>query len=207
MTATTLFGTFNMVTTGTTPNVVMQLMSANVYGVYTVLYSQYSFQFTPTFTCSFQLSMIGTGDEVYFYAGSTSSLNNKGVKISFYIYAGFAGGAGRSGIAIYFIDSTGTIQASAPYSATGTYQQVSITYTRGTTNTWVVSLGGVTVLTYSDINSAAWLSAGGTYWGIGARDGGATGDFYVSNVNMLVGKIYFSNATLSISITFLLLVF
>ena len=45
-----------------------------------------------------------------------------------------------------------------------------IQYTKETTNTLRIYYGGVNILNYSDANIQSWVSAAGTYYGIGCTD-------------------------------------
>ena len=195
MSTKTNYGGFSVIQSGTAPNVQMQLMSASIAGTGTSVYNQYPIQQSAWFTCSFQIYMSGNGDELNFYAGasapvgcgvSCSGSGNGGVVVGFDVYSGFGGGAGRTGPGIYLMNSAGTIVASAAFSANSAWESVSITYTQGTTNTWVVSWKGSVVLSYSDPTNPSWVSSAGNYWGFGARDGAATGNFYISLVSLLL---------------------
>jgi hypothetical protein len=105
--------------------------------------------------------------------------------IGFDVYGGYGPG-------IYLMNGAGAIVASAPFSGDGAWEAVTITYTQSTTNTWVVSWKGSPVLTYSDPSFSNWVASAGDYWGFGGRDGGATGDFYLRQVSLvLTGKLLF----------------
>ena len=154
MTTTTVTGGYSITQTGTPPNVEMQLMSASYGYAATNVYEQYPIQQSPWFVVSFQLKMSGGADEVFFAAGATGPLscgvscpgsNNGAVVIGFDIYGGFGGGAGVFGPGIYLMNAAGAIVASAKLNVgDGTWQTFTITYAKGTSNTWVVAKGGST---------------------------------------------------------------
>ena len=125
-------------------------------------------------------------DELFFYAGATApvgcgmtclSTTNKGAfLVSFNVnYRG-----------IYLLNGAGTAVASSTFLGESAWETVSISYTRGTTNTWVVAWKGAVVITYSDQGNADWVLQAGSYWGFGARDGGGSGDFSISQVQLLL---------------------
>lgn len=194
MTTTTIRGDFSIVTTGTSPHVQMQLMSSSYVDVQTSVYHQYHIQHMSRFVCSFQLLMSGVADELFFYTGASAPVgcaagcrsgnNFGGVSVGFEMYTDSLGGAGRSGPGIYLTNGAGTMVASAAFSGNGVWETVTIAYTRGTSDTWVVSWKGDIVLTYSDPDNMNWALTSGNYWGIGARSGGATGDFFLSQVGL-----------------------
>jgi hypothetical protein len=65
---------------------------------------------------------------------------------------------------------SGDVQALADV----TFVPITITYNKGTSNTWVINVNGKDVITYNDPNNAAWLSTAGSNWAIGSYSGGAT---------------------------------
>jgi len=175
----------------------MQLMSKYYYSAATNVHHEYPIQQASGFVASFDIKMTEGADELYFFAGGSGPLpcgascpggeTNKGAfVVGFDVYPGYGGGAaqGQYGPGIYLMDGSGTIVAAGPFSATDTWETVTISYTKGTTNTWVVTRNGQKVLSYSDPNNARWELSSGKHWGIGGRDGGATGDFYISHVSL-----------------------
>ena len=175
----------------------MQMMNSSYGNTQTISYNQFPIQQNPGFVCSFQIYMTKGTEELFFFAGVSSPIgcgvscttsNNGGVVVGFDVNTAFSGGAGRTGVGIYLMDSTGAIVAAAPFSGNSAWETVTITYTKGTTNTWVVTWKGVSVITYSDPSNPSWVSSAGNYWGFGGRDGGATGNFYITQVNLFLGK-------------------
>lgn len=204
MTTTTVTGGWTIVQSGTAPQVQMQLASNGYFMAATNVYYQYPVQQSPTFVCTFQLWVIsgdncpgqqgsGCGDELFFFAGASAPLiagvmsrtgtNNGGIVLGFVVY--------RFGLArgIYLMNAASTIVASADFSTDSAWEDVTISYTRGTSNTWVVSWKGSIVLTYSDPNNPSWVSSAGNYWGFGGRTGGASGNFYIRQVTLTLGGI------------------
>ena len=89
---------------------------------------------------------------------------------------------------MFLLNGFGSVVATAGFSAASTWETVTVSYLQGSTNTWMVTWKGNTVLTYSDPNNAKWVSSAGNYWGFGARVGaGPAGNFYVSQVAMTTG--------------------
>ncbi len=193
------FNSNRVVQSGTVPNAQMQLMSSSYTGASTNMYNILPIQKSNWFVASFMLKMNGGGDEMFFYAGATDTItcgvscyslfttyNKGGVVVGFDAYPGFGGGGGRSGLGIYLMNGAGSIVASSnvAFSANSVWESVTIAYTKGTTNTWVVSWKGMTVLTYSDPSNPGWVSSAGNYWGVGARVGSATGNFYIMGLSL-----------------------
>ena len=198
MTTSNIAGPFTILQSGTVPNVQMQLTSSGYGNTQNAVYNQYPIQQSAWFTCSFQIYMSGNADEVNFYAGASAPVGcgvacnpagNGGVVVGFEIYPSFGGGAGRTGAGIYMKNGAGVIVASAAFSANSAWESVSITYTQGTTNTWVVSWKGSVVLSYSDPTNPSWVSSAGNYWGFGASSGGLTGDFFIRQVSLLLAPV------------------
>ena len=192
MTSNTLHGSYSPVQTGPT----IKLVDSGSYWVQNTFYNQNPIQQRSGFVCSFQIMMGGDGDELFFYVGASGPVgcgvscnpitNNGGVVVGFDVFSLFGGGARRTGAGIYLMNGAGKIVASAAFSANNAWETVTIIYSQGTSNTWVVTWKGDTVLTYSDANNTNWVSSAGNYWGFGGRDGGATGNFFIGSVNLII---------------------
>jgi hypothetical protein len=190
MSTTTMSGSFAIGVAGTSPDVQYQLASVNAVGANAVYRQGEAVQFAQSFKCAFEIwvSTNAAADAIWFFCGSTSVPQhefamNSGYAVIFDVYSGFTNG-GASGVGTYLFNSAATSLVKAAFATANTWQPVTITYTKGTVNTWVVNMNGADVITYSDPNNASWLASSGTYWGIGARSGGLTGDFYVRRINM-----------------------
>jgi hypothetical protein len=159
-----------------------------------------------SFTFSMDIAINNqSGDGFYFFCGANSINNASGTNMSnygnstgnnayfvdFHIYTG--NGNYRSGI--YLLDNNSTGAASSkigqvafsPFTdwrADNNYHKITITYTKGSVNTWVVNVNGVDALTYSDPNNTAWLSSSGSYWGIGQMTGAATFSMYLRSLEL-----------------------
>lgn len=181
-------GTYNISAAGTSPDIQYQLASSSVLSSTTGVYNQTYVQFANSFTCSFEIYVANAlADSLFFFAGCTGTPLNEtdtqnGFLVSFDVYSGFTSG-GRTAPGIYLVSPAGTVSTNS-FTSNSTWENVTITYTKGTTNTWQVSWRGTTVITYSDSTNNTWLTTSGKYWGIGARTGGLGTDFYIRRINM-----------------------
>jgi hypothetical protein len=105
--------------------------------------------------------------------------NSPGFCMCFQLYTS----GGRS-LGIYFFLNGTQIGFYSVNVGDNIYNNATITYTKGTTNTWVVTYKGTNVLTYSDTANATWLTASGSYWGFASRNGGLTHDAYIKNFSI-----------------------
>jgi hypothetical protein len=149
------------------------------------LYSQnFRIQDYRSFTCRFEIyNDNAAADAIYFFVGShILPLDNGtpygGFLINFNVYTD-----GRyKGVLIF--NNSDQIVAFHPWTywvnsgtdgttANGTHvwMPITITYTRGTENTWSICMGEREVLNFSDPNNDNWLTTSGDLWGIGARTG------------------------------------
>lgn len=184
MTKQKLAGSFDMSQAGTAPNVEVQLMSLSSRSSATRMY------YTPLmnilrsdwFVCSFQIKMSTGGDELYFYAGGTSSTGgvsssvDAAYVVTFNVYQNKI-----------YLKKAGNILASADFAGNGKWEAASVSYTKGTSNTFVVSWKGNNVITYSDNDNANWVGSSGNYWGFGAWDGTTPADMFLRDVSMSIG--------------------
>jgi hypothetical protein len=180
---------FNIAVGGSSPDVQYQLTSSGTLGTINGVYNGKSLQFAGSFTCSFEIYVSSAqADALFFFAGCTGlpqfeTDTQNGFLVTFDVYSGFVSG-GRTAPGIYLVSpNAGTVTTSA-FTVNSTWENVTVTYTKGTVNTWQVSWRGTNVMTYNDSNNSTWLTTSGQYWGIGARTGGLGANFYIRRVNM-----------------------
>lgn len=87
---------------------------------------------------------------------------------------------------LYLLRPDSTVAASLATSGflASAWQPVTITYTRGVTNTWRVRWNDTDALLHSDPNNATFAASTGTFNGIGFRDSGSVGTASVRNVHL-----------------------
>ena len=186
---TTVSGSYTPVQSGNDPNVQLQLVSSSVGGAVNKIYDNTRIQDYASFACSFEIYTSSTnGDALWFFVGANALTGvevnaNNGFIVDFQVYG--SSGFASQGIALVNNSST-NVAASyyTQYIGAGIWVPVTVTYTRGTVNTWVVNVSGIDVITYSDTNNTSWLSSSGSYWGFGARTGGATMNAYIRRVEL-----------------------
>lgn len=165
-------------------NVTAQLMSPYVDFVGlsrcdNVVLQQNPVQKAKNFHSTFEIMTGGDGYMMWFSVGSYGSwsLNippavrdnwQGGFAVVFNIHKSYAGGAGRSGVGIYLVNQNNTVVASAPFTNVPTWHRIEIFYHQSSVQTWTVICDGVTVISYNDVNNAAWVRNSGDYWTIGA---------------------------------------
>ena len=182
---------YTMVQTGADPNVQLQ-MGVSTTTSANIIYNQTAIQNYNSFSCSFEIyTSGGIGNCIYFFCGGTGVPAVKlaldcyvppnGFTVQFEAYAGVT----PQGINI--INSTPSIVASYPTTAwinDSRWNAVTINYTRGPVNTWVINFNSQDVLTYSDPNNAMWLTTAGSYWGIGANNQGVAMNSYIRRLEL-----------------------
>lgn len=173
-------GSFDIIQSGSAPNVEMQLMSTATGSSATRLYytSLAYIQQSELFVCSFQLKMSTGGNEFFFYVGHGDG-DWGGVNVRYAVVFNLVQNK-------IYLKKAGTTVATADFSASGNWEAVSIAYTKGTSNTWVVSWKGNNVITYSDNDIANWVRSSGNYWGFGAWDSAKTANMYIKDVTLNV---------------------
>ena len=74
MTKTTLTSSFNIIESGSPPDVQMQLMSKSSKSAATNVYHEYPIQQASGFVASFDIKMTQGADELFFFAGGSGPL-------------------------------------------------------------------------------------------------------------------------------------
>ena len=174
----------------TDPTVQIQLLNNSSSNFQNIgLYYAQNLQELYSFTISFELfSANAAGDGFCIYFGGTSPTfqqipQNSACGFNFQIYNG--GAPYTPGI--NFVDTTGTtviFNATTGWINAVSWIPVSITYQRGTYNTWTINYNGSLLYTYSDPQNQNWISKCGNYWGFGGFCGGAHCDQYIRKVTM-----------------------
>ncbi len=174
---------WNIAQTGSDPNVELQLNNSSYGSSQTVLYYNSRIQDFANLTISFNIKLSGGADATSFNIGasnsSTSNMygdgpNSPAFCMCFQIYMSKTPG-------IYFYLNGSQIGFYNVTVNDNVYNSVTISYTKGTTNTWVVTYKGTNILNYSDSSNSSWLTTSGSYWGFGCRNGGITHDAYIKN--------------------------
>ena len=143
-----------------------------------------------SFTCSFELKTdTGGSDGLYFFCGATGVTGNSLLEVtsngsfmlSFIVYS-------PNTIGIHLRNSSSTTVSYVPLTnwvASSSWDPVTITYTRGIVNTWIVNFNGADIITYSDSGNETWrASTSGSNWGIGSRSGGGDMTSYIRRVQL-----------------------
>ena len=180
-------GTFTAVTAEIDPIVQYQLLSSSVLNSHNHLSNNKRIQDYKSFTCSFQVLMNTVGaDAMYFFCGSTA-LPSSELATSNGVHIVFEGWSGNSSIprGVSLIKNSTNLAADRKdFLTNGLWHKVTITYTRGAINTWVVNMYGQDIITYSDSSNESWINSSGSYWGIAARSGGSSMNAYVRQVEL-----------------------
>jgi hypothetical protein len=185
----TLFktGSYNVVQSGSDPDVQIQLLSNTVGSCSNTYYNKNSIQNHSSFICSFELwASTATADALYFYCGSNSSTTDRGLGINGSYGVSFQVSNG-SPIGVNLYNSSGTLVASSGLNNwlnTFQWNYLTISYTRGTINTWVINMNGSNIITYSDPSNATWLTTAGNFWGIGAWCNTSSMDAFIRRVEL-----------------------
>jgi hypothetical protein len=180
-------GSYTVVQSGSDPDVQIQLLTSGTTSCSNTYYNKNSIQNNSSFVCSFELwTSSATSDALYFYCGSNTSTTNRGLGIdgsygvSFQVQPN-----NNTGINLY--NSSGTRVASSGLNNwINNFQwiPVTISYTRGTVNTWVINMNGSDIITYSDPSNATWLTTAGNFWGIGAWCNTSSMDAFIRRVEL-----------------------
>ena len=113
------------------------------------------------------------GDEYYITFGAQSSTLSQGITIRFMFWSGYSNN-GFSGAGIYLLkDNVALAKSNTLPNGPGPRQwfTVSVTYAKSITNTWQVTIDGVSALTYSDTGALSWGASAGTWFVTGAGSG------------------------------------
>lgn len=152
-----------------------------------------------SFVCSFDVYIsIAVADYVAFFCGSTTSTPNNnpgsgnqtasgGYLVVLQVYTG-----GTLAQGIHLVNSSGTSVASttnanlipSTFVNNNCWHNITITYNKGITNTWIVTFNGQTVIAYSDSNNTTWLSSAGNFWGIMGCCGGSAMNAFIRHVSL-----------------------
>lgn len=193
-------GSFNVVlnnTTTTNSSVYAQLCQSGTTSNGTNIYHIWRVQDYTSFTMSFNLDTSSVGADyvcAFFGASSAPSASyaaNNGWSVVCMTWSGYSNN-GYSGQGIYLMNTSwsGTTAGAVAYSSNTSFvnnnafnSQITVIYTKGTTNTWVIQVNGTTVITYSDSSNASWVSStSGSYWGISGFCGGLSMYAFIQSV-------------------------
>jgi hypothetical protein len=167
-----------------------------------------------TFTLSFSLETAASAqvlsDALFFFVGHTSlptysaiissnpNFVPSGYNIVFQIYTA-SDGRLTAQPGIYLVRNNAVLQYSSNvswFNSTTTAlmpSSIRIAYARGITSTWVVSVNGKNVITYSDNNNPNWITniTSTSYWGVCAWNGGGSENVTISNVQLTTTPVPF----------------
>lgn len=195
---------YSVVQSGSDPNVQLQMNSASVNSSITHVYAVNRLQDFSTAEIEFDIyiSSSAVADALFFYMGYNSVPNNsyyEGVNsvayqlnIEIYQWAGYTRG--------FHLIKNGSTSAVASYSTTShiasTWYPVKVVWNKSSTNTFQIYFNGTNIINYSDASFASFVSGSGSYWGIGSRTGGATGDMWIRRVRVgTPGYVYTATLT------------
>jgi hypothetical protein len=182
---------YTMVQSGSDPNVQLQMAVSTTTSA-NIIYNQTAIQNYKSFNVSFEIyTSGGIGNCIYFFVGGTgypgryASLDcyvpPNGYTIQFEAYAG------STSQGINIINNNPSVVINYPTTVwinDGQWHAVTISYTRGTVNTWIVNFDGQDVITYSDPYNSSWLANAGNYWGIGANNQGANMSSFIRRLEL-----------------------
>ncbi len=176
-------GGFTPIQSGSDPNVQIQLANSSVGNTRNTYYTSNRIQDYQSFACSFEIySSTASADGAWFFCGSTAlptgeQDSQSGFQVSFQVLLQ----------RIDLINNSNTFVSQSNYSHwrdRGAWTPVTISYTRGNVNTWVVRVNGIDVITYSDPNNGGWIGTSGSLWGFAARNGNSTMNWYIRRVEL-----------------------
>jgi hypothetical protein len=191
--------TYTPVSSGTDPNVQLQLSNgtsgANLQEAY--VYNNFPVQNYGAFTLTFQFYLATSFTANGFYASfghQSNVLNNfaAGLGNRYMIFFNTWAANPIGGTGIYLINNSQNAYTASNYLAsaaitwtTNAWNTVTINYSRNSGGTWQVSYNGVNYISYSDLNNQRWITElAGNYWTIGSSSNTQT--FYIRQVNMVV---------------------
>jgi hypothetical protein len=188
----------NMVLSGTNPSTQMTLINSANDVHY--LSSNYPISSVNGFTMSFQFYISGTASNLIWlnaffgtldYNVNAPNINGQGGVEIIVNPGGFTYGYGNGHqLQILSIGTSGTypVVSNNTSVTAGAWQTVSITFNpSGTTNNWVVSYNGTTVMTYNYSSNIYGNPIGqNSTWGIGATNGGTPATVFIRNVDFSV---------------------
>jgi hypothetical protein len=176
------------VQSGSDPLVQYQVCSSTLFSNGNNLYLNNPIQNNSSFVFQFEYYYNGQADNgCNIFFGSTTGNNyfsaatNGGITFNFQIFS-------TPGLQIY--GPTGTLLSFTilNWLNQNNWIPVTITYTKGTVNTWVINHNGQ-YISYSDPNNTTWLNTqAGTYSGIGAHGGGSGS----TTINSFIRKVQLS---------------
>ena len=181
---------FTAVQSGSDPLVQYQVCSSTLFSNGNNLYINNPIQNNSSFVFQFEYYYNGQADNAcnIFFGSTTGSnyfenANNGGITFDFQIFS-------TPGLMIYGPTGTLLISFSINWLNQNNWIPVTITYTKGIINTWVINHNGQ-YIAYSDPNNTVWLNTqAGTYSGIGAH--GGSGSSGSTTINGFIRKIQLS---------------
>lgn len=179
---------FTIAQSGSDPDVQLQMNSSATGSSGTSLWYDKRIQNYSQFVAEFEANMSDGADGSSFNVGfnSTGGFWGEGPNapafcLTFHVWQSRAKG-------IYLFDNSGTqVGYFSVNPGTNTWTPIKIVYTRSTTDTWQISSGTTSLITYSNPNNESWVtSSAGSIFGFGSRTGGVTHDFYVRRFTLSV---------------------
>lgn len=183
---------YSVVQSASDPNVQLQMNSSSYSGSITHVYGVNRLQDYNTAEIEFDIyiSASAVADALFFYMGYNSAPTST-------YYEGVSSTAYQLNIEIYqwaaysrgfHLIKNGSSSAVASYSTTShiasTWYPVKVVWNKSATNTFQIYFNGTNIMNYSDPFFASFVSGSGSYWGIGSRTGGATGDMWIRRVRV-----------------------
>jgi hypothetical protein len=149
---------------------------------------QNSSSFVFQFEYNYNYATSQGADNIYaFFGSTTNNTNTSGILVNLQIWPGYTNGVGLaiSGPNSQSYFNTFNWVNTSGYLVQNNWIPVSIVYTKGTVNTWVVNHNGQ-YFAYSDTSNATWLTSAGRFSGLGAHSGGT------NTLNGFVRKVQLS---------------
>lgn len=185
---------YTIVQSGSDPNVQLQLASSSVGSGVTHSYASNNLASYNTVIIEFEIYIdaAAVADALFFYMGLTSAptnayiegnSNSPGYQLNFQVY----GSNAKFAKGIHLVKNN-TTSVTASFNTTShissTWLPVKIIYTKSTSNTFQVFFNNTNIINYSASDNATFVSNAGSFWGFGARTGGAAGSMFIRRVNV-----------------------
>jgi hypothetical protein len=167
------------------------LADYSVVPTYNQYYNNTAIQNYDSFTLSFDLwTAIANGDGFFIYIGGghpgANRYTNYGSSENAYII-NFQAYTGNSNFpcGVYLLNNNSNSDSARNHAQLAfspemqwrgleRFIPITIKYNRSTTNTWTININGKDIIRYDDPNILTWAASAGSFWGLGAYNGGVT---------------------------------
>lgn len=174
-------GSYNAALTLNDPLTQIQLSTTSSTNNGNSLYINNPIQNSNSFIMQFEYLYNGGADYVMAFFGSPTTNSTGSFRIMIMIWTGYTNGAG-----MYILNEAGAIVYFSPMNwlFQNNWISVTIAYTKGAVNTWVINHNGQ-YFSYSNATNSTWLTTAGRFAGLLANSGGGqTLTAYVRKVQL-----------------------